>query len=93
MKVLNTRISFAILQILDLLTTLAAFHVGAFEVNPLVAHLIALYGRVGGVALGKGIAVLLALGIRKRLWIINLFYIGVVCWNVFILISLAVRRH
>jgi hypothetical protein len=81
------------LQILDLLTTLAAFHVGAFEVNPLVAHLIALYGRVGGVALGKGIAVLLALGIRKRLWIINLFYIGVVCWNVFILISLAVRRH
>jgi Domain of unknown function (DUF5658) len=93
LKLLNTRISFAILQILDLLTTLAAFHVGAFEVNPLVAHLIALYGRVGGVALGKGIAVLLALGIRKRLWIINLFYIGVVCWNVFILISLAVRRH
>ena len=93
MKLLNTRFSFAVLQLLDLLTTLAAFHAGAFEVNPLVAHLIALYGRVGGVVFGKVIALLLALGIRKRLWVINLFYMGVVCWNLFVLVSLAVRRH
>ncbi len=64
MKLLNARFSFAVLQFLDLLTTLAAFHVGAFEVNPLVAHLIALCGRVGGVAPGKGIAMLLARGVR-----------------------------
>jgi len=43
--------------------------------------------------LGKGIALLLALGIRKRLWIVNLFYIGVICWNLFVLIAVTVRRH
>jgi len=93
LKVLNARSSFAVLQVLDLLTTLLAFHVGAFEVNPLIAHLMALFGRVGGVVLGKGIALILALGVRKRLWIVNLFYVGVICWNLFVLIALAVRRH
>ena len=93
MQILNSRFIFAALQVLDLLTTLLAFHVGAFELNPLVAHLIALLGRVGGVALGKGIALLLALGVRKHLWIVNLFYVGVICWNLFVLIALAVQRH
>ena len=93
MQILNRRFIFVLLQVLDLLTTLFAFHLGAFEVNPLVAHLVALFGRVGGVVLGKGIALLLALGVRKRLWIVNLFYVGVICWNLFVLIALAVRRH
>jgi hypothetical protein len=92
LKILNARFSFAVLQVLDLLTTLLAFHVGAFEVNPLIVHLIALFGRVGGVVLGKGIAPL-AMGVRKRLWIVNLFYVGVICWNLFVLIALAIRRH
>ena len=93
LKVLNARFSFATLQVLDLLTTILAFHVGAFEVNPLIAHLIALFGRVGGVVLGKGIALLLALGVRKRLWMVNLFYVGVISWNLFVMIVLAVRGH
>ena len=93
MKVLNARFSFAVLQVLDFLTTLLAFHVGAFELNPLIAHLIVLFGRVGGVVLSKRIALLLALGVRKRLWVVNLFYVGVICWNLFVLIALAVRRH
>ena len=93
LKVLNVRFSFIVLQVLDLLTTLLAFHVGAFEVNPLIAHLIALFGRVGGVVLAKGIALILALGVRKRLWMANLFYVGVICWNLFVLVALAVRRH
>ena len=93
LKVLNARFSFAVLQVLDLLTTLAAFHVGAFEINPLIAHLISLFGQVGGVLLGKAIALLLALGVRKRLWIVNLFYVGVICSNLFVLIALAIRRH
>jgi len=66
---------------------------GAFEVNPLIAHLIALFGRVGGVVLAKGIALVLALGVRKRLWMANLFYVGVICWNLFVLIAVTVRRH
>jgi hypothetical protein len=93
LRTLNTRSSFILLQVLDLLTTLAAFRVGGFEVNPLVANLTILFGRVGGVVLSKAIAVLLMLGIRKRLWLVNLFYIGVICWNVVVVVSLAVPRH
>jgi len=93
LRTLNTRSSFILLQVLDLLTTLAAFRVGGFEVNPLVANLTILFGRVGGVVLSKAIAVLLMLGIRKRLWVVNLFYIGVICWNVVVVVSLTVPRH
>jgi hypothetical protein len=38
------------------------------------------------------IALLLALGVRRRLWIVNLFYIGVIGWNVIVLIALSVRK-
>ena len=84
---------FILLQILDLLTTLAAFRVGGFEVNPLVANLTIHFGRVGGVVLSKMIAVLLMLGVRRRLWMVNLFYIGVIFWNVVVVLSLVLRRH
>ncbi len=93
MRTLNTRSSFILLQVLDLLTTLTAFRVGGFEVNPLVASLTVHFGRVGGVVLSKAIAVLLMLGIRKRLWVVNLFYVGVICWNVVVVVSLVLRRH
>jgi len=92
LRTLNTRSSFILLQVLDLLTTLAAFRVGGFEVNPLVANLTIHFGRVGGVGLSKVIAVLLMLGVR-RLWIVNLVYIGVICWNIVVVVSLAVHRH
>jgi uncharacterized protein DUF5658 len=90
---LNTRASFISIQLLDLLTTLAAFRVGGFEANPLVASLITNFGRVGGVVLSKVIALLLALGVRRRLWVVNLIYIGVICWNVVVVVSLARNRH
>ncbi len=93
LRTLNTRSIFILLQVLDLLTTLAAFRAGGFEVNPLVASLTIHFGRVGGVVLSKLIAVLLMLGVRRRLWMVNLFYIGVICWNVVIVISLALRRQ
>ena len=93
MRTLNTRSSFILLQVLDLLTTLAAFRVGGFEVNPLVANLTIHFGRVGGVVLSKVIAVLLMLGVRRRLWMVNLVYIGVICWNVIVVISLMVHSH
>jgi hypothetical protein len=80
-RVLRSRWTFVVLQVLDLLTTLYAFHAGALEVNPLVAHLTVLFGRFGGVLMSKLIAIAIAMGIRKRLWIINLIYIGIVGWN------------
>ena len=93
MKLLQARITFVVLQVLDLLTTLAAFRVGAFEVNPLVAHLTTLFGPVGGLVCSKLIALLLAWWVRKRLWMVNLFYTGIICWNVYVLVVLTGARH
>lgn len=80
---------FAVLQVLDLVTTIAAFRAGAFEVDPLVAHLTVYFGRLGGVFASKVIAVLIALGVRRLLWVVNILYIGVVCWNIIILVLLS----
>ncbi len=93
MKILRARSSFIVLQVLDLVTTLIAFHYGAFEVNPLVARLSVFFGPTGGVVASKIAAVLIALGVQKRLWIVNLFYTGVVCWNIFVLVALSHRLH
>jgi len=92
MRVLQARSSFIVLQVLDLITTLVAFHYGAFEVNPLVAKLTAHLGATGGVVASKVFAVLIAMGVRKRLWFVNLFYLGVVVWNVLVLWTLAHAR-
>jgi hypothetical protein len=92
-NLLQARITFVVLQVLDLLTTLAAFRVGAFEVNPIVAHLTTLFGPVGGLVCSKLIALLLAWWVRKRLWVVNLFYTGIICWNVYVLVVLSGARH
>jgi hypothetical protein len=91
LRTLNTRSSFILLQVLDLLTTLAAFRLGGFEVNPVVASLTVHFGRAGGVVVSKVIAVLLMLGVRRRLWMVNLIYIGVIGWNVVVVVSLVLR--
>ena len=93
MNLRQARITFVVLQVLDLLTTLAAFRVGAFEVNPLVAHLTTLFGPVGGLVCSKLIALLLGWWVRKRLWMVNLFYAGIICWNVYVLVVLSGARH
>jgi hypothetical protein len=82
-----------VLQVLDLLTTLAAFHVGAFEVNPLVAHLTVQFGRFRGVLISKLTAVAIAMGVRRLVWVVNLFYAVVVGWNVIVVTLLYVKRH
>jgi hypothetical protein len=64
---------------------------GAFEVNPLVARLTLLFGRLGGVFMSKVIAVVIALGVKRLLWVVNLFYLGVVCSNIVVLILLALK--
>jgi hypothetical protein len=86
---IRSRWTFVTLQVLDLLTTLAAFHVGGLEVNPLVAHLTLLLGRLGGVVMSKAIVIIIALGVKRLLWVVNLFYAGVVCWNILMLIILS----
>ena len=88
-KVIQAKSSFFVLQALDLATTLVAFHFGAFEVNPLVGRLTTLLGPTGGVLASKVVAVLIALRLRKMLWVANLFYLGIVCWNTFIVLILS----
>lgn len=92
-RVYRARWTFAALQVLDLLTTLAAFRAGAFEVNPLVAHLTVVFGRFGGVLLGKVIAVLIALRVRRLLWVVNVFYTLIVLWNIIVLLALSVHSR
>ena len=90
-RVFCSRWTFFALQAFDLLTTLAAFRAGAFEVNPLVAHLTLQFGRFRGVLISKLIAVLIAMGVRRLVWIVNLFYTAVICWNVIVLIALSTQ--
>lgn len=89
--VLQSHWTFATLQLFDILTTLLAFRAGAVEVNPLVGHFNAHFGAIGGLFISKVIAVLIALGVRRRLWMINLFYLGVVFWNLFVLVHLGLH--
>jgi Domain of unknown function (DUF5658) len=91
--VLTARPSFIVLQVLDLTTTLIAFHYGAFELNPLIGRLTKTLGPTGGVLFTKVIAVLIIFRVRKLMWVANLFYLGVVCWNIFVLLGIAYIRH
>jgi hypothetical protein len=92
-RYLRSHWTFGALQLLDLLSTLAAFRAGAVEVNPLVAHFTVYFGRVGGVLMSKVIAVLIALGVRRLIWVVNIFYLCVIFWNVIVLIVLSLHVH
>ncbi len=92
-EILQAKSSFIVLQVLDLLTTLLAFHFGAFEVNPLVGRLVSVLGPAGGVLVSKVVAILIAFRMRKLLWIVNLFYIGIVIWNILVVFLLSHARH
>lgn len=92
-NVLQSKSGFIVLQILDLITTLVAFHFGGFELNPLVGRLTAVFGATGGVLFSKVVAVLIVFRVRKLMWFANLFYLVVVCWNVFVLLALWHVKH
>jgi len=93
-KMFQARWSFIALQLLDLATTLFAFHLGGYEVNPLVARMTAVFGPIGGVAVSKALAVLIAWRVQKLLWVANLFYTGIVSWNiVLIAVTMLALKH
>ena len=64
-----------------------------YEVNPLVASLAMLFGPVGGLVCSKAIASLIVIRVRRLVWVANVFYGGVICWNVIVVVALLVRRH
>ncbi len=92
LKIVQSKWTFVVLQVLDILTTLAAFHFGAFEVNPLIARLTRELGVTGGLVGGKVMALLIVLGVRRRVWVVNLFYAAVVVWNIYVVLSLSARH-
>jgi hypothetical protein len=92
-QILQSRWTFVALQVLDLLTTMVAFHVGAFEANPLVAHLTVLFGRFRGVLIGKLIAIAIAMGVRRSVWVVNVLYTLIVSWNVAVMLLLYTKPH
>ncbi len=87
-KSVNSRWTFVVLQVLDLTTTLIAFHLGAMEANPLVAHFTATFGWLRGLVISKLIAIAIAMGVRRLIWVVNIFYAGIIFWNLVILLSL-----
>ena len=84
---------FVYLQVLDLLTTLIGFRLGAGEASPFVRWLIGL-GPAAGVAASKLIALALA---ALCLWVnkarivgwINYWYAGLVLWNLGVILVAA----
>jgi hypothetical protein len=83
---------FIYLQLLDFLTTLAGFRLGAHEASPFIVKLIHSTSPALGVAaskvVGLGIGGLCVLLNRARLvgWI-NYWYAGVVVWNLFVILA------
>lgn len=82
---------FVYLQLLDFLTTMAGFRVGAYEVSPFIAKLIHSSSPLLGLAASKTIGLIiggLCIGLNKvRLigWI-NYWYCGLVVWNLCVII-------
>src|SRR5580698_3465110 len=87
---------FLYLQLLDFLTTLVGFKVGASEASPFIARLIDASSPAIGVAaskvVGLGIVGLCLFLNRARLvgWI-NYWYAGVIVWNMFIILGAGTR--
>jgi hypothetical protein len=87
---------FATLQALDLATTLAAFHYGGYEANAITASILPILGPVAGLVAAKVLLVLIATmavsaGKRRPVRIANFAYLGVVAWNLQIVVRLVLQ--
>jgi hypothetical protein len=73
---------FALLQVLDLVTTVVGLHHKGFTEGNWVVRLLMQYlGLYGGLLAAKGMAVLLAWFGRNHLFLANWAYAVVVLWN------------
>lgn len=78
---------FAALQVLDFETTLLAFALGGYEMNPIMRQFVQL-GPITGLVLGKAFAILLFAALARYrpagIVKIQIFYGILVAWNVFV---------
>jgi hypothetical protein len=89
---------FVYLQVLDFLTTLTGFRVGASEVSPFIVKLIHVAGPVMGVAASKGVALVIAsvcaaLGRSRLIVWANYWYAGLIVWNLYMLYVAGGQLH
>jgi hypothetical protein len=82
---------FLYLQVLDFLTTLVGFRVGASEASPFIRMLMQV-GPAMGVALSKLVACVLAgicvwLGRGRLIYVANYWYSGLVVWNLCVILA------
>jgi hypothetical protein len=82
---------FLYLQLLDFLTTLVGFKLGATEMSPFVRYLIH-FGPIAGVAASKLMALLMAglcvwLDKPHLLRWVNYWYAGLVVWNICMILA------
>lgn len=87
---------FVYLQILDFLTTLVGFRVGASEASPFIVKLIHSTSPAMGVGVSKlvGIAlgaVCVTMNKSHLVTWINYWYAGLVIWNLFMILTAASR--
>jgi hypothetical protein len=83
---------FFLLQVADLLTTVATLKLGGTELNPLV-HLFMSFGPLTGLILAKTAVTALAIGCSflnkpRALQSANIVFAGIVVWNVSIIARL-----
>jgi hypothetical protein len=89
---------FVYLQLLDFLTTLVGFRVGASEASPFIAKLMHLTSPIVGVAASKltGVAIgalCLATDRARLIGWINYWYALLVTWNLCIILAAIERFH
>jgi hypothetical protein len=87
---------FVYLQVLDYLTTMVGFRLGASEVSPFIAKLI----HLSSPAIGLGLSKIVGIGIgglcvatqRARIvgWI-NYWYAGLIVWNLCVILAAGSR--
>jgi hypothetical protein len=84
------KVVLVLLQLADLLTTLYVFHLGGYEANPIVAHVLPVLGPTQGLIVAKIIAIVIVYRLRSpRLVIAGVGLMScVVGWNA-LLIGLA----
>lgn len=89
---------FVYLQVLDFLTTLVGFRVGASEASPFIAHLMHVTSPTVGVGVSKlaGVAIgalCLATDRARLIGWINYWYALLVVWNLCIILTAISRFH
>jgi len=77
---------FVFLQFLDVLTTLGVLQQGGYEANPIVNKLMMALGSFNGLVLAKLLVVAAATAVlwhgrHRVLFMANVIYTGIICWN------------